>query len=75
MRNVPSTWVLYDDKCLDANHVERLEKVAGQSLKKLVVPGVRHAVAVCLSAAGALKKIVQACLQNQPYGSVQSQIF
>ncbi len=74
-RNVSSIWALFDDKCVDANHVERLEKTTGQRLNKLVIPGVRHAVAVCLSDAGVLKKTVLACLQNQPYETVQAQIM
>lgn len=75
IKNASSIWVLFDDKGPDVRHVERLEKIADQRLKKVVVPGVGHPVALRLSATGILKKIVLACLQELPYESVQAQIF
>jgi len=75
IKNASSIWVLFDDKGPDARHVERLEKIADQRLKKVVVPSVGHLVALRLSATGILKKIVLACLQELPCKSVQAQIL
>lgn len=65
VNDVQSIYLIYDQECPDKLHADRMAMKHRETLRCVLVPGVKHATAGKLSAAGLLKPLVLACLKGQ----------